>query len=636
MKNLLNPKTSETAKVTFTLGWWGIVVEAKVKYYEVDNIRTCETYDEKVIASGNEDAGDTGFWGGGADNHLHFLWFLKKVDEDGNQMIDIPKQYLGYDYDDWLAKPEGQAGNPIYAYDWFHFYTTDGGYAGGWPDWEGFLEKNPGAKDRSYYDCNGGFYLNFRYYIPGLGGWTPSVFDTVGIVDGFTRVDYTLELEADYPSGGETPITVMAGVDVVNVKYAIYEGELTATQIGYKVDGIIAGTEALTGEVSEFVEGETEDGVFNFAVVNAAPEKTGAWTIVAVAYGNKLDKDGKVTGTEAQNSASLVFNHIAAEDVEKYAVDVQVGTEIVPARYGEYKSSEAFGFFVLGNGVTAANVGVFTTADYTEDKEAIDAAVKNGAEGEALSAAALAEVNRPGGYYSVVKGLKALTSYTVVVWATNGDADTIVTSEWKTEGLPFELIGTGTYLYCGAFFSGDDPGLELYLNPNVANTYVLENVFYGVDLSFTVDPETGVIDFPTTYSGYTHGTYGPVYVLNCVNYFSEEDVAELGEDVIKPSYLDKETGVYNFNVVYAVAAGFFGFGFETFTLDAAEAGASSVKLASANVTKSGRSFEVPARFVHVERDAQAKDVPVRVSYDYKVKETTVSTHRDAPTSARTL
>ncbi|MBO4756096.1 MAG: hypothetical protein J5519_04970 [Bacteroidales bacterium] len=449
MLNLKDPKTGEIATVSFTENYFGFVVDAKVKYFEVDGVRTCETYDEVISGSDFSliPVGNVGFFGTGENIHLKFTWFAK------SNMIDVPKQYMGFDYNDgnWVAADEGAAAAPMYVYDWFHFYTTDGGYVGSWPDWETFLEKNPGAKERSYYDGNGGFILTTRYYIPGLGGWSPDPGNIEGIVPGYNRVDYSFELAADYTSMGITPIDVEAGADVTSIKYAVYEGELTATQIGYKVDAIIDGSDE-SESFDEFVYDEEERK--NFATLGVAPEKTGMYTLVAVAY----DKDGK-----PQNSASVIFKHIGAEDTEKYAVDIDVFTEATPARYRDFTEYDSFAYGIIGSDITDAHVAIIEASKLTTS---FVQALKEDEKGEyEVTADVLAQINGEGGFYSAVSELEPDTAYAVVVWATNGNEEALAYDVWTTTAIPeaWKPIGTGYFVddFFTTFFKVEPQVMEV-------------------------------------------------------------------------------------------------------------------------------------------------------------------------------
>ena len=164
-------------------------------------------------------------------------------------------------------------------------------------------------------------------------------------------------------------------------------------------------------------------------------EKTGNYTLVAVAF----DAEGK-----PQNDANIAFRYISAEDTDEYAVDIMVGAENVPERYVDYDDISAFGYYIVGNGITDAHAAIITTAKYNDDPEYYNAAIKADTE-SALSADELALVNAEGGFYAIAAGLAPLTSYTLLVWATNGDLETVVTAEHTTDGLPLEYITTGTY-----------------------------------------------------------------------------------------------------------------------------------------------------------------------------------------------
>lgn len=482
MLNLKKPNSEEDATVTFTLGWWGLVVEANIKYYEVNDVRTCETFNEKVIVSDNSDAGDVGFWGGGEDNHLQFTWFVKKVSDEGYQAIDVPKQYLGFDYDDWLAKPIGQAGNPIFVYDWFHFLITDGGYPGGWPDWEGFLDRNPGVYDRSYYDGNGGFYLNLRYYIPGLGGWTPDTFDTVGICEGYTRVDYSLDLETDYSDGGETPVYVEAGVDIKTIKYEVFEGKFSGIQTSNKIEELLKDDKTMT-EVALEYDDEYE---VNYTTLLLSPEKSGDYTVIVLAY----DEAGK-----PQASDGISIHHITAEDAAEKAVVVSVFTEDTPARYQNLHKWDSFAYGISGENLTEVHVGIFTEATISQyGGSAVMNAVKSDAKEYGASEEDLAAINADGGFYDILKGLAAKTTYYIIVWATNGDLDAFAIDSYTTEKLPYvwNSLGKGTLtdgfllpdwsmedatVACDVYEEQTTPGLYMVTGFQLE----LAAIFYGVE-----------------------------------------------------------------------------------------------------------------------------------------------------------
>lgn len=482
MEDFLNPKTKEPAIITLNEGWWGEVHQAKMKYYEVNGIRTCTIYS---IEEGK------GIWGDTQDITLEFTWYTKNNNNDGQNFLEVKKQYFGFDYSDWASKPVSEASQPIYVYD-YPWYWVERGYTFGsdgmGADWLDEATKT-GQKDGSYpvgyYDGNGGFYFNLRYYIPGLGGFSPDPYEFVAIVDGFTRVDYSLEMSVDYPQSGFTPVYVEAGADITSLKYAVYEGELSKIQIEGKLDEIEKDAKAEVFDAFEFDEEEA----INYATLNLEAEKTGAYTLVALG----LDKDGKV-----QNSASTVFNFVSEDDATDLAVDVNVFTEDTPERYQNYHAYDSFAYGISGTDLTDVHVGIFTEGTITQNgADIVFEAVKADEKGTyALSADELAQVNGEGGYYDVLSGLNPKTTYYVVVWATNGTMDSYAFDSYTTDKLPYvwNSLGMGTLLdgVLPPIFS-EDPVMydcEVFEEANIPGFYMVNGYqcalagwYYGQDMS---------------------------------------------------------------------------------------------------------------------------------------------------------
>lgn len=138
-------------------------------------------------------------------------------------------------------------------------------------------------------------------------------------------------------------------------------------------------------------------------------------------------------------------------------------------------------------------------------------------------------------------------------------------SEWSLYKIE-PATGIGDYTY-SQMFTGVDPELEIYysqsmLNPNLYQ-FKIPNWCYGVDLCFTYDAsktaEEGNVEVADQYTGYDHSSYGAVNVMESKNYGGK--LADYPS-----SYFDTEAGIFYFNVVYYVSAGYFGAGFETFKL----------------------------------------------------------------------
>ncbi|MBQ5415832.1 MAG: hypothetical protein IIU23_01400, partial [Bacteroidales bacterium] len=235
MKTFKTEDGKADAKVTFTdMDFLEEVHKVDLNYYEVDGVRYCETSGGETIYSGNGLSGSGPF---GTDVQFKFKWYTNKkvtVDDVEYDWIEVEPSNTGFT----------SSGNPIYLGDYFHM-RADMGLSNG--DYTSSYERYVKGSDGylpSYYDGHGGFIFNAAYWIHGTTSWYGYKDSTpVAIAEGYLRVDYSLDLYPDYTQNGVTPIDVEAGLDVASIKYAVYEGELTATQVGYKIEAITAGTE---------------------------------------------------------------------------------------------------------------------------------------------------------------------------------------------------------------------------------------------------------------------------------------------------------------------------------------------------------------------------------------------------------
>lgn len=453
-EDFLNPKTNEPAVFTINSRWNGMFgpIHATLKYYEVNGIRTGVFTSIDTDEEGNLE----GFWHSVPEVTLNMRWYTQNQNSEGYDFVELPKQYFGYDYNDgnWLSVPLGQAADPIFVYD-YPWYWVERGYAWGqdgmganWLDEANKTGQMDGSYPVSYYDGNGAFFFNIYFYIPGLGGWSPDNYGTVAIADGFVRVDYSLELVTDFSQEGVTPVYVEAGADIASLKYAVFEGELNSVQTENQVKAIVAGeVETTTYSDLEFDEEEAK----NYGAFGIAPETSGAYTVVVVAYDAE---------DEAQASASIVVDHVSAADTEAKQVKISVFTEPTPARYTSFTEYDSFAFGVGGSEITEAHISVLPTSK-------VNAAAINNLKysGTPVSADILEEINGEGGYYDVVGGLDAGTSYTVLVWATNGALDTVVYSTFETTANPevWKSLGTGSYTedFFTTFFNVDPVTMDV-------------------------------------------------------------------------------------------------------------------------------------------------------------------------------
>ena len=453
-QDFLDPKTNEPAVFTINSRWNATFgpMKATLKYYEVDGIRT------GVFTSidKNADSGELeGFWHSLPEVTLNIRWYTKNQNSAGYDFVELPKQYFGYDYNggNWLKVPVGEAAAPIYVYD-YPWYWVERGYDWGadgmgdnWLDEANKTGQMDGSYPVSYYDGNGGFFFNIYFYIPGTGGWSPDNYGTVAIASGFTRVDYSLDVESDFPDKGVTPVLFTVGADVAKVDYAIYEGSLNSVQVQARVDAIAAGEEENVLTVNEFTFDEDEE--IYYSMVGLTPETTGEYTLVAVSF-NKTTEE--ITESVAQDAQSLSFYHVAAADDEKLDVKVSVFTEDTPARYKNFHNYDSFAYCVSNADtleLKEVHIAFYTAATVQKyGTEVILNDAKYDEDGEyKVSDDVLAEINADGGYYTIAEKMAPKTTFYVVVWATNGSKEGYAIANYTTEALPYvwNSLGKGTW-----------------------------------------------------------------------------------------------------------------------------------------------------------------------------------------------
>lgn len=300
------------------------------------------------------------------------------------------------------------------------------------------------------YDGNGGFYLADWVYIcvngvPTGRGWqfgaeVDSEKDLF-IAPGFIRVDYGIAVESDYPEEGQMPLFFETGIDVAKIKYIAVEGKPTPNQLEELLASIEDNTAENINEITEFEFDETT--AKNYSSTAVSFETSGTYTVIAGAF----DKDG-----EMQESTSIVLNYIAADD-SSVDVKLTVGVEDTPKRYESagHNVYNSLGYYVsVGEDATDVKVGLYTTA--TVDKFGMDAVLsdlryEDEETNSSVSAGILDEMKAVGGFYSLMTNLKDNTSYTLVVWATNGTKATFEAVEYTTAKYPevFKTLGTGLY-----------------------------------------------------------------------------------------------------------------------------------------------------------------------------------------------
>ena len=476
MKDFMTEDGSAKAMLTFSddVFWGEVHDDVYLQYYEVDGIRYCETTGGKLLSP--LDGGSTGIGPWGTDVQLKFKWYTKvqmTVGEESYDFIEVEPQYHGWD--------NANRNSEVWFADYYNYYQANAStpYDG---DAIKFFTNNGESYPPCYYDGHGGFVFNLAYYMPTSGGYWYgfNLNAPVAVADGYLRVDYKLKAESDYSTDGYSPISIEAGIDVASIKYAVYEGELTPTQLGNKVAAIADGTDPST-KFDEF-ELDEEEGI-KYATLLLNPETSGIYTFVAVAY----DKSNK-----AQNSVGVVFKHIAEGDIDENKVEVNVFTEDTPARYTTYNAYDSFAYCIMGSNLVDVRVGLYTYETYQKYGLSVLCDDVKYDEEKSVSEAILEEINSDGGYYTVIGGLKPSTTYIILVWATNGSLDDFVVDIYTTDKLPYvwNSLGKGTLtdgfsvelfgrpeitVACDVYEEANTPGLYMITGYQLAHV----SLFFG-------------------------------------------------------------------------------------------------------------------------------------------------------------
>lgn len=101
---------------------------------------------------------------------------------------------------------------------------------------------------------------------------------------------------------------------------------------------------------------------------------------------------------------------------------------------------------------------------------------------------------------------------------------------------------------------------ESALNPDNAQL-MLYDWFYGINLTIDWNKASGEFSVAQQYSGYTHSSYGLVYVADSYTYWHDFRGQDVTKDNFPCSY-DEENGLFTINMAYFVDAGYFGYGNE--------------------------------------------------------------------------
>lgn len=437
MKYFLDPKTGEKAVVHWTLGRWGETVDTYIKYYEVNDVRTCFTETIPTSHFYNEPYEAWGFWGTAekeGEGEWTFIWYPKAEDEEGNQYINLISQPTGWHHSSYDAD--------VWVYDYYGFLKDLRG-----DDVGSFLDEVEGFNGAyGYYDGNGGFFLYVEYYyMSGIGGWNDATYDVVGISSGFTRVDYSIKaVEAGLTQEGVLPLAVYTGLDVAQVDVVAAAGELTPTQVANTVNAIAAGTAENVISLKDLVAAEYEEEEVLATAAELTLDATGVYTIVVASR----DASGAV-----QESSSITATYVAPGDVEEMAVVLTCGIGSAEKYVGQGANTDScLEIWAYGSDIVDAKIAAVKFTDLISDKDGALEAVK---ESDSLSAEDIASINE-GGYVGVAQKLLPGTEYYTVVWASNGYSEGYFISEGSAyttgEPLPiYQNFSVADFVEAGAF-----------------------------------------------------------------------------------------------------------------------------------------------------------------------------------------
>ena len=338
---------------------------------------------------------------------------------------------------------------------------------------------------------------------------------------GAILIDYTVEIISGYTRQGQHPVQFTFGTDVHTIKYLAYEGALSSEELQAKV------SEVLTSENAQVITKDQADEEGN-VVVALSFEQTGKYTIVAVGF----DKDA-----QPQTAVAEVINYVAADSPVPVVVNAGL---IVSDKYAPegYTSENSLEFYIYGSDITEAGFSLFRTSDWMADQSAcLNAVMTTGL----ISSEAVDMINE-GGLSDIYYNLNAGTEYTLVVYASNGFEQTVITADAKTAGVadPLQEIYSMDSLWgaeskdeylgeWGYYFSDPEAGNKRFdmgtpvtvsdagsqTDPETGDVYE----YVGISGFFQPAVDQGIIADDTMYFEYWNGalvslqnTFGPTLV----------------------------------------------------------------------------------------------------------------------------
>ena len=248
------------------------------------------------------------------------------------------------------------------------------------------------------------------------------------VLDHTLNVDYSLTFDSGNAVNGVKPIYVNMGSDLLSVKYAVYDGELLASQITTYANGIADGTEA-SQEITESGTIQVERGA------------TGLYTLVAIGLIKDDDGNDEVVTTE-----TYTFGFVASGDDK--SVVMNLGIDDTSARYASqgYNTENSMELWANAQDVEWVLYNVYKTSNLAgaSDDDIIADMLDEESGAQYFTDAQIAELNGNGTAF-IIGDLIAGTDYTVAVYAFNGYNKDLFKVKYKTSGFSHPLFGDWTF-----------------------------------------------------------------------------------------------------------------------------------------------------------------------------------------------
>ncbi|MGN0091970.1 MAG: hypothetical protein ACI35M_02750, partial [Alistipes sp.] len=253
------------------------------------------------------------------------------------------------------------------------------------------------------------------------------------ILPGYEAVDYSLAVAYGGMKVAADNVTASAvldftcGADVTGVNYLLLADDVTADAATI-IASIADGSAENIQEIADFKAGTTNVSI-------EAELASGVYTVVAVAK----DKAGQpVVATAVAESFYFPGVGGEAKDVEA-SVALYYVSNVLPQYAETYPDTSSLVYMIKGSELKSLKRYVNTTAliDNVEDYGmTLEELMANYA--SEVSAEVLASIN-DGGYANILINLKANTSYTMVIEATNiyGKTEIIKSNPLATKALPY-------------------------------------------------------------------------------------------------------------------------------------------------------------------------------------------------------